>query len=55
MKDDPSPLRYFGIQEESREERLLRLLLESVVQAVGGEEGSLLVHDATAVGGWQEP
>jgi len=48
MKDDPSPLRYFGIQEESREERLLRLLLESVVPAVGGEEGSLLVHDANA-------
>jgi len=48
MSTDPSPLRYFGILEESREARLLRLLLESVVQAVGGEEGSLLVHDAAA-------
>ena len=48
MSTDPSPLRYFGIIEESREARLLRLLLESVVQAVGGEEGSLLVHDAGA-------
>jgi GAF domain-containing protein len=48
MSTDPSPLRYFGIVEESREARLLRLLLETVVQAVGGDEGSLLVHEPEA-------
>jgi GAF domain-containing protein len=48
MSQDPSPLRHFGIVEESREGRLLRLLLETVVQAVGGDEGSLLVHEPEA-------
>lgn len=38
-----SPLAYFGIEPESREARILRLVVETVVQGVDGDEGSLLV------------
>jgi len=48
MTTDTSPLRYFGIVEQSREARLLRFLLQTAVDSIGGDEGSLLVHDPQA-------
>jgi GAF domain-containing protein len=48
MTTAPSPLRYFGILPESREARLLRYLLETAVEAIRGDEGSLLIHDREA-------
>lgn len=42
---EPSPLRYFGVTPDSREEQILRLLIHAVVEGVGGDEGSLLVLD----------
>lgn len=48
MTTDTSPLRYFGVVAESREARLLRFLLQTAVDSIGGEEGSLLVFDPKA-------
>lgn len=45
MIADISPLTYFGIKPESREERILRLVIETVVEGLGADEGSLLVAD----------
>ncbi len=45
---EPSALRHFGIGDDSHEARLLRFVLETAAEAVGGDEASLLVHDRTA-------
>jgi hypothetical protein len=37
--------RYLGVAPKAPEEAVLRLLIETAVKAVGGEEGSLLVYD----------
>lgn len=45
---EPSALRHYGIADDSHEARLLRFVLETAAEAVGGDEASLLVHDRTA-------
>ena len=46
--DTSSPLAYFGVAPESKEAQLLRFLLQTAVDAIGGDEGSLLVYDPKA-------
>lgn len=43
-----SPLAYFGIEPESRDARILRLVVQTVVQGVDADEGSLLVAEPEA-------
>jgi GAF domain-containing protein len=42
---DPSPLSYFGVEPRSREDHVLRLVVQSLIQAIGADEGSLLVAE----------
>jgi GAF domain-containing protein len=45
MKSTRSPLEYFGILPESSDATLLRLVLSTAVDAIGADEGSLLLRD----------
>src|SRR5213083_118567 len=46
MSDQPLLSIYLGILPQMPETKILRLLLETAIQVLGADEGSLLVYDA---------